>query len=86
MLPSSLHFLNQKTRSKFRIRVHLQIHTLKRFIEERMKHDMEIKNLKLYMENMRIMKENEKLKNKAKLLHQENHALLLELKKKNVKL
>ncbi|KAI3687480.1 hypothetical protein L1987_81177 [Smallanthus sonchifolius] len=89
MAPSSLHFFNQKARSRFRIRVQVRIHRLKRvneFIEEQMKQEMEIENLKLYMENMRILKENERLKNKANLLYQENLALSLELEKKKVKL
>ncbi|KAD4384737.1 hypothetical protein R6Q59_011115 [Mikania micrantha] len=90
MTPSTLHFPNQKARSKFRIRVQVRIHRTKRvneFIQElQMKQEMEIKNLKLYMENIRILKENEMLKNKANLLHQENLALLFELQKKKVKL
>ncbi|MBA0805138.1 hypothetical protein Gohar_004679, partial [Gossypium harknessii] len=38
--------------------------------------EMEMKNLKLFMENQSIIKENEKLRNKALLLHQENLTLL----------
>ncbi|KAK9079710.1 hypothetical protein SSX86_001383 [Deinandra increscens subsp. villosa] len=89
MAPSSLHFLDQKAKSKFRIRVKVRIHRIERvnrFIEEQMKQEMEIENLKLYMENMRILKENERLKNKANLLHQENLALLLELQRNKVKI
>lgn len=44
--------------------------------------EMELKNWKLYMENMSIMKENERLRNKATMLHQENLALLSVLEKK----
>lgn len=44
--------------------------------------EMEIKNLKLYMENQNIMEENNKLKKRALLLHQENQALLSQLQKK----
>ncbi|OAY62394.1 hypothetical protein MANES_01G264900v8 [Manihot esculenta] len=40
---------------------------------------MEIKNLKLYMKNKSIIEENEKLRKKALLLHQENQALLFQL-------
>ncbi|KAK3036344.1 hypothetical protein RJ639_031751 [Escallonia herrerae] len=40
---------------------------------------MEIKNLELYLENRRIIEENEKLRHKALLLHQENDALLSQL-------
>lgn len=43
---------------------------------------MELKNLKLYMENMSILEENEKLRKKANLLHQENIALFSEFEKK----
>ncbi|KAG6748003.1 hypothetical protein POTOM_047896 [Populus tomentosa] len=46
------------------------------------KKEMEIKNLKLYMENKSIIEENEKLRKKAVLLHQENQALLYQLQKK----
>lgn len=48
--------------------------------------EMELKNWKLYMENMSIMKENERLRNKATMLHQENLALLSVLKKKKFEL
>ncbi|KAE7997033.1 hypothetical protein FH972_001703 [Carpinus fangiana] len=46
------------------------------------KAEMEIKNLKLYMENRSIIEENEKLRKKALLLHQENQALFFQLQKK----
>lgn len=46
--------------------------------------EMEIKNLELYMENQSIMEENLKLRKKALLLHQENQALLCQLKQKFV--
>ncbi|KAL4379902.1 hypothetical protein GQ457_02G000390 [Hibiscus cannabinus] len=44
--------------------------------------DMERKNLKLYMENQSILKQNEALRNKALLLHQENLTLLAQLSSK----
>ncbi|KAI5598517.1 hypothetical protein POPTR_002G149600v4 [Populus trichocarpa] len=47
------------------------------------KKEMEIKNLKLYMENKSIIEENEKLRKKALLLHQENQALSYLLQKKS---
>ncbi|KVH90031.1 protein LITTLE ZIPPER 1-like [Cynara cardunculus var. scolymus] len=90
--PSSLHFLTQKTKSKqarFRIRIQVRIQRLNRvnkFIEERMKHEMELQNLKLYMENLSILKENEMLRNKATQLHQENLELLSIFDKKRFKL
>ncbi|CAL5340176.1 hypothetical protein CsSME_00024100 [Camellia sinensis var. sinensis] len=45
------------------------------------KREMEMKNLKLMMENKSIIEENEKLRKKALQLHHENRALLSQLKK-----
>ena len=50
--------------------------------EEQVEKDMELKNLKLYLENKNIMEENEKLRKKASLLHQENLALMSEFQTK----
>ncbi|KAL7167354.1 hypothetical protein ACSBR2_037923 [Camellia fascicularis] len=72
----------QKQRSK---RSKVQVHKLnrrKRKCEEKVGKDMEMKNLKLYMKNMSILEENEKLRKKASLLHQENLALMSEFQKK----
>ncbi|KAK4803905.1 hypothetical protein SAY86_003722 [Trapa natans] len=44
--------------------------------------DMELLNFKLYLENRNIIEENEKLRQKADLLYQENLALVNELRKK----
>ncbi|CAI0476710.1 unnamed protein product [Linum tenue] len=44
--------------------------------------DMELKNLKLYLQNRTIFEENEKLRQKAYLLHRENLALTRELQTK----
>nr|KAJ0201479.1 hypothetical protein LSAT_V11C600302860 [Lactuca sativa] len=90
MSPPSYYFLNQKTKSKqakFRMRNQVRIHRLNRvdkFIEEKIKQEMELKNLKLYMENMSILEENERLRNKATMLHQENLALLSLLENKRI--
>ncbi|XP_076882830.1 protein LITTLE ZIPPER 2-like [Bidens hawaiensis] len=87
MALSSLQFHNRKP--KLQIHVKLRIQRLKRvnkLIEEQTKHEMEIRNLKLHMENMRILMENEGLKTKAKMLHQENLDLLSELEKKKAKI
>ncbi|GMI66912.1 hypothetical protein HRI_000360500 [Hibiscus trionum] len=46
------------------------------------KTDMKMKNLKLYVENQIIGEENERLRNKALLLHRENQTLLAQLQKK----
>ena len=54
----------------------------KRECEEKVGKDMELKNLELYKENITIMEENEKLRKKASLLHQENLALMTEFQKK----
>ncbi|KAK9143668.1 hypothetical protein Syun_013068 [Stephania yunnanensis] len=43
--------------------------------------EMELKNLKLYLENRSIIAENEKLRKRALLLHEENQALMSELQK-----
>ncbi|CAN8286298.1 unnamed protein product [Cochlearia groenlandica] len=48
--------------------------------------EMEIINLKLYIENQNILQENEILKKKALLLHQENKALFSLLQIKNMSL
>lgn len=37
--------------------------------------EMEMRNFKLFVENQSIMRENEALRKKALLLHQENNAL-----------
>ncbi|KAK4365270.1 hypothetical protein RND71_016628 [Anisodus tanguticus] len=50
--------------------------------KEATKKDIEMRNLELYMENMSILEENEKLRKKASLLYQENIALMSEFQKK----
>ncbi|KAI4370038.1 hypothetical protein MLD38_018425 [Melastoma candidum] len=50
--------------------------------ERRMGEDIELKNLKLYLENQTMIEDNEKLRKKADLLHQENLALLSEIQKR----
>lgn len=50
--------------------------------EEKVGTDMILKNLKLYIENISILEENEKLRKKASLLHQENLELMSEIQKK----
>ncbi|CAK9318999.1 unnamed protein product [Citrullus colocynthis] len=50
-----------------------------RFAKEEVEKEMEIKNLKLYMENQSIIEENERLRKKAFLLHKENQVLLSQL-------
>ncbi|XP_021293783.1 protein LITTLE ZIPPER 1-like [Herrania umbratica] len=61
----------------------VQIYRLSRKrCEEKVEKDMELLNLKLYLENQSIIEENEKLRKKANLLHQENLALMSEFQKK----
>ncbi|KAK8578734.1 hypothetical protein V6N13_142012 [Hibiscus sabdariffa] len=61
----------------------LQIHRLSRKrCEEEVRKDMELMNLKLYLENRSIIEENNKLRKKASVLHQENLALMSELQSK----
>ncbi|XP_027337407.1 protein LITTLE ZIPPER 1-like [Abrus precatorius] len=47
-----------------------------------LKTDIEMRNLKLYMENKTIIEENEKLRKQALLLHKENQTLISQLQKK----
>uniref|UniRef100_A0A0A0KKF8 Uncharacterized protein n=1 Tax=Cucumis sativus TaxID=3659 RepID=A0A0A0KKF8_CUCSA len=54
----------------------------RRRCEEKLGKDIELKNLQLYLENQTIIEENEKLREKANILHQENLALLTEFQKK----
>ncbi|GMI64018.1 LITTLE ZIPPER 2 [Hibiscus trionum] len=69
--------------SKRRHRSKLQIYRLSRKrCEEDVKKEMELLNLKLYLENRSIIEENEKLRKKASVLHQENLALMCELQNK----
>ncbi|XVF10734.1 hypothetical protein REPUB_Repub07fG0208200 [Reevesia pubescens] len=61
----------------------VQIYRLSRKrCEEDVEKDMELMNLKLYLENQSIIEENKKLRKKANLLHQENIALMSEFQKK----
>lgn len=50
--------------------------------EEKSETEIEVQNLKLYMENISIFEENEKLRKKATLLHQENLYLMSEFQKR----
>ncbi|KAH7834836.1 hypothetical protein Vadar_020157 [Vaccinium darrowii] len=79
--PRPLFSCTRKQRGK---RSNVQIHRLNRRkrkceVEKVGKDAMELKNLKLYKENISIMEENDKLRKKAILLHQENLALMSEL-------
>ncbi|KAK3429084.1 hypothetical protein EUGRSUZ_E00491 [Eucalyptus grandis] len=81
MMPSHSFFSFDKRRRPRRSRI--QVHRLARWRgEQNVEKDMELQNWKLYFENRTIIEENEKLRKKANLLHQENLALLLEFQKK----
>ncbi|XP_024012849.1 protein LITTLE ZIPPER 2 [Eutrema salsugineum] len=61
---------------KPKTQTHLRILNLtRRRILPRAEKKMEMRNLKLFLENQSIRRENEALKKKALLLHQENNAL-----------
>ncbi|KAL2902245.1 Protein LITTLE ZIPPER 2 [Bienertia sinuspersici] len=73
-------FNGQRSSKKPKLRVHCLI--IRRRCEGTKTDDMELKNLKLYLENRSILEENEKLRQKAIRLKQENLALLSEFQKK----
>ncbi|KAF7128093.1 hypothetical protein RHSIM_Rhsim11G0007500 [Rhododendron simsii] len=81
--------LFSRTRKQEWKRSNVRIHRLnskrERKSEEKVGKDMELENLKLYKENMSIREEN-KLRKKATLLHQENLALMSELIRKKFSL
>ncbi|KAL9248543.1 LITTLE ZIPPER 2-like protein [Drosera capensis] len=65
------------------VRTKVQVHGLfRRKCEGKKSKNMELRNLKLYLQNRSIKEENEKLRKKAILLGQENEALLSEFQKK----
>ncbi|XP_057520052.1 protein LITTLE ZIPPER 3-like [Amaranthus tricolor] len=68
------------SRSKSKVRVHCLI--IRRRYKGTKAEDIELKNLKLYLENRSILEENEKLRQKAIWLRQENLALLSQFQKK----
>ncbi|GMH09492.1 hypothetical protein Nepgr_011333 [Nepenthes gracilis] len=77
-----LHFnFCRKKRCPKRPKVQLHGLTRKR-CEGKVGKDMELENLRLYLENRNIHEENKKLRKKAILLHRENKALLREFVKK----
>ncbi|KAK8603669.1 hypothetical protein V6N13_096143 [Hibiscus sabdariffa] len=81
--PSHPTFASSKRRHRSK-QSRVQIYKLsrKKWEENYVEKDMELMNLKLYLENQSIMEENEKLRKKASLLHQENLVLMSEYQKK----
>ncbi|XP_059277149.1 protein LITTLE ZIPPER 1-like [Lycium ferocissimum] len=78
---SRIHYFSGQKQKPKRSRV--QVHRLAwRKKKAEAEKNMELRNLKLYMENMSILEENEKLRKKANLLHQENRALMSEFQNK----
>ncbi|KAL1219203.1 Protein LITTLE ZIPPER 2 [Cardamine amara subsp. amara] len=61
-------------RSKAQTHLHIRNITRRRRLLREQK-EMEMRNLNLFLENQSIIGENEALKRKALLLHQENNAL-----------
>ncbi|CAA0831499.1 protein binding [Striga hermonthica] len=76
-----LHSLPRKPK---RTRVHIRRRLSRRRARRDEKVDavMELKNLKLYMENITIMEENERLRRQASLLQQENRSLMSEFQRR----
>ncbi|KAH9612400.1 hypothetical protein KSS87_014425 [Heliosperma pusillum] len=72
----------QKNPKSRRYKVHVRCLVMMKRSEGTKMESMEVKNLKLYLENKSILEENEKLRQKAILLRQENQALLFEYQKK----
>ncbi|KAF9689430.1 hypothetical protein SADUNF_Sadunf01G0091400 [Salix dunnii] len=80
--PSPFQPSKRRQRSK-KCKVQVAGLTCRRSGYEEMKgKDMELKNLKLYLENQSIFEENERLRKKASLLYQENLALMSEFEMK----
>ncbi|CAI9784493.1 unnamed protein product [Fraxinus pennsylvanica] len=76
-IPSqNLQVSSQKRPKRSGVRIHNLARRKQR--KEKIDKDMKLQNLKLYMENISIIEENEKLRKKATLLHQENLALMSE--------
>ncbi|KAI5655610.1 hypothetical protein M9H77_32797 [Catharanthus roseus] len=78
----NFYFSMQSRQSK---RCRIQVHRLTRRMRSNDQEDgkeMMLKNLKLYIENMSILEENERLRKKANLLHEENLELMSQIQKK----
>ncbi|XP_023534553.1 protein LITTLE ZIPPER 2-like [Cucurbita pepo subsp. pepo] len=76
-----IHTSKNRRRLK-RSKLQVQRLSRRRSFEEKQGKDIELKNLQLYLENQTIIEENEKLREKANILHQENLALMTEFHKK----
>ncbi|EOA24980.1 hypothetical protein CARUB_v10018277mg [Capsella rubella] len=70
---SASHHSKRKSKKQIHIRI-LNLNRRRRVLREENK-EMEMRNFKLLVENQSIIRENEALKKKALLLHQENNAL-----------
>nr|VDD10230.1 unnamed protein product [Brassica rapa] len=67
---------SRHNKRKPKTRTHLRVLSLTRRRRMlRAEKEMEMRNMKLFLENQSIIRENEALKKKALLLHQENNAL-----------
>ncbi|XP_013634596.1 PREDICTED: protein LITTLE ZIPPER 2 [Brassica oleracea var. oleracea] len=67
---------SRHNKRKPKTQIHLRVLSLTRRRRMlRAEKEMEMRNMKLFLENQSIIRENEALKKKALLLHQENNAL-----------
>ncbi|KAL1547531.1 hypothetical protein AAHA92_15875 [Salvia divinorum] len=83
MCSKVLLFSMKPRRTRVRIlRLSTRLSSMRRRWDEKGGDEMELKNLRLYMENINIHKENEKLRKKACLLEQERLALLSEFQRR----
>ncbi|KAG2309673.1 hypothetical protein Bca4012_081279 [Brassica carinata] len=86
-LSSSKPFSDTPTRLVVYLKTQSHVHIPRLSRRRKMwREEMEMNNIRLYMENQHIIQENEKLRKKALLLHQENKALSSLLQTKNVSL
>ncbi|XVF79915.1 hypothetical protein PTKIN_Ptkin15bG0028800 [Pterospermum kingtungense] len=79
--PSKLHNIRVRRLNRWR-RLRKGYAGTKKIMVVGIKTDMQMKNLKLYMENQSIIQENERLRKKALVLHQENQTLFAQLQNK----
>ncbi|XP_062119536.1 protein LITTLE ZIPPER 1-like isoform X1 [Humulus lupulus] len=82
--PSATFYYPTRSSKRSKVQVH-RLNSRRRITcceEELGSVDMELMNLKLYLENQTIIEENKKLRKTASLLHKENLALFSELQKK----
>ncbi|KAL0896353.1 hypothetical protein Bca101_080314 [Brassica carinata] len=86
-LSSSKPFSDTPTRLVVYLKTQSHVHIPRLSRRRKMwREEMEMNNIRLYMENQHMIQENEKLRKKALILHQENKVLFSLLQTKNVSL